>query len=71
LTFELNSSEPGCDWQQFCSWENGKLIQKNTDPFYQQSPLQCPECHEDYYPAINLQGNITFSECYKCSWSEY
>jgi len=70
LTFEMNSSEPGCDWQEFCSWQDGHLVQKTTGHFYQQSSSQCPECKEDYHPEIDLYGNITFSQCFECGWTD-
>lgn len=68
LTFELNSSESGCDWQEYCCWENGNLTQKNTGTFYQESPLQCPDCKEDYHPQIDLNGYVESSECFNCGW---
>ena len=71
LTFEMHSSESGCDWQEFCCWRDGHLVHKTTGHFYQQSPLQCPQCHGDYHPEIDLNGNINFSQCFKCSWSDY
>lgn len=68
LTFELTSSEPGNDWREFCLWDDGNLIQKTTGSFYQQSPRPCPECGHDYYPEIDLDGHITYSECLECGW---
>ncbi|MCC0175807.1 hypothetical protein I4641_02275 [Waterburya agarophytonicola K14] len=68
LTLQLKSSESGNDWQEFCLWQNGNLIQKTTGSFYQQSSLRCPNCQSDYFPEIDLDGRITYSECLKCGW---
>ena len=68
LSLEMKSSEPGCDWQELCCWQDGNLIQKLTGHFYQQSSLQCPKCRADYHPEIDLDGAIICSECDKCGW---
>ena len=70
LSFEMRSSESGNDWQESCHWRDGHLIQKITGHYFQQSSLKCPECQEDYYPEIDLNGNIVYSECSECVWSE-
>jgi len=69
LDFELSSEEPGADWKGFCYWEKGKLSREVNGTFYQQSAETCPNCGGDYYPEIDLDGNITYSECFECGWT--
>jgi hypothetical protein len=69
LNFYMQSAESGCDWQGSFSWSNGKLIKEINGTYYAQSPCTCPECHSDYFPQIDLQGEITYHECFECAWS--
>ena len=70
LSFDMRSSESGNDWRSYSYWEDGELVEDIKGTYYRQTPDICPECHEEYYPEIDLDGSITYSECFQCGWSE-
>lgn len=69
LDFSLQSAESGCDWQGSFIWNHGELVEQINATYYAQSSSTCPECHSDYFPEIDLQGQITYRQCYECGWS--
>lgn len=68
LNFHLQSAESGCNWQGSFIWNNGKLVEQINGTYYAQSTSICPECHSDYFAEIDLQGEITYEECFECGW---
>lgn len=68
LRFHLQSAESGSDWQGSFTWNNGSLIQQINGTYYAQSASTCPKCHSDYFPAIDIQGEIGDRECFECGW---
>ncbi|MBW4533203.1 MAG: hypothetical protein KME09_04635 [Pleurocapsa minor HA4230-MV1] len=69
LNFYLQSTESVYDWQGSFSWSNGKLIEQINGTYYAESPSTCPECHSEYFPEIDLYGEITYHRCFECAWS--
>ncbi|MEY2830818.1 MAG: hypothetical protein RLZZ574_76 [Cyanobacteriota bacterium] len=70
LNFHMESSESGCDWRKSFVWHKGELVEQINGTYYAQSPSTCPECHSDYFPEIDLAGEITYRECVECGWTD-
>lgn len=65
LTFRLEYSEPGCDFQGLLILESGVETTHLQNAFFGAEQI-CSSCTQTYQPEIDLDGHITNDICRTC-----